>query len=1706
MNLRGRLVRRRLPGSGQWPGRFEEKSVKMQSHVKSRRLNSRSEARCRLHQAARACVEFLERRVLLSTTNASLVADASVTSASADTNFGSAPELFIQDPTPTNATQIAFLKFDISGINTINSAMLKLNGSLTNPGDPPVSASVFAVSDSSWTESGITFNNEPPIGSTISGATATVGSVNPQIDTFDISSYIQAQKQQGNTTISLAIESSTPSANPAQFDSKEGGTAPALVIDNTPAANPTATLTPAGPVTTPGAHETVVAEYSGPAAISTGTIVAGNLTVTGGASIGNNVTVDASNPDDVFATYTIVAPNGSAWTAADDGSYTVTLKATQVEDANNNFAGTTGANFTVAVPDTTSPVIASINAPVVSAAGNANEPITVVYTDDVAVNAGSIGLTDITVNGPGGSRNATMVGTSPAGNAKTVTATYQIAAPAGGWNATQDGSYNIAIAANSVKDTSNNGIGAGGGNFSVNIGDATAPVIASITAPPVNAAGNQNEAVTVVYTDDVAVDFNSIGLTDLTVNGPGGSRNAASVATSPSANAKTITATYQVAAPAGGWDAAQDGSYTISIGAGSVTDTSNNGIAAGGANFTVGIADSTAPVASSVSAPNISVIGGDTQQITVVYTDDVAVKFTTIGLADISVSGPAALNVTGVATTPSADSSIVTATYTVTKASGQPWASTDNGTYNITVLGGAVTDTNNNGNAAKTGAFMVGVPVPDVVPPTHSISAPNVNAPGGTTETVTVVYTDNTAINAATIDNTSLSVSGPGGTLSLFNLTKLPAVNGPTITAIYTFNAPGGAWAPGDNGMYTVTLAANHVKDTSANADIGGTATFMVNAVIPDTVAPVAVLDAPNITAPGAATEEVSAVYTDNVAIDTTKIKKTNLTVTGPSGALNVSGVTFTGSGKTVTASYAVDAPGGAWSHTANGTYTVTLGANQVKDTSGNSAASTSTSFTVNAAIPDTTPPAVSIIAPGFTSASLGPEQIVVVYTDAGNVKASTIAASNLTVTGPSGALTVAGVANTPAGNAQTVTAIYSVTPLNGGWSYASNGTYSVSLAAGSVKDTSGNGIAATTANFVVNIPTPANPNDATFNGGSAVSTPFTAEGTAVLADGQVAVVGEQGDAAAGKAQGVIELFNADGTVATDFGANGFVTTAASANETFHAVLAQGNSIVAGGSGGGFLLQRYNTSGQLDTAFGSGGSVVTNFGASNEAVYSLALNPNGTIAAGGTSNGNFAFADYDANGNLASGFGQSGRQLFDVGSSTDVVGSIAFQSNGDLVAVGSTGPQVVVVRLNTSGNADTTFGSSGLVIVPGLVANTSQSTGDHTEGLAIEADNSILVANQTTAGHFGVVHLDANGNVISSFGTNGLATAAFGTTDDADAVFLQPGGQIVVAGTTNASGTPTAIAAFDQTGAPIASFGLLGKLTLPASVGGASEIVSGSSVSSAFGTQTSDGHLVLGTNGISSSSIVRKLSVVGTKNANAGTPLGSFGVSGRKNVKLTVSINNVKVTLSIVGGTGQAFLATNGLHLEIAAGAKGAMLSITTRGGSRRVTLGDLTVTGTLRNLVSNVVDLAGTLSATGAIGTLSIGNVRGGTIAAGGGIGALSLVSASGARILAGANLGADGELGGEGADADIFSTGAIRAFKVTGSLAASVVAAGVDPVDGTYLDGDDKLIGGAASIIRNVTARKIDASTRFVAGKFLTASIPKRVKPGSDSHFEIL
>src|SRR5687768_8915063 len=91
-----------------------------------------------------------------------------------------------------------------------------------------------------------------------------------------------------------------------------------------------------------------------------------------------------------------------------------------------------------------------------------------------------------------------------------------------------------------------------------------------------------------------------------------------------------------------------------------------------------------------------------------------------------------------------------------------------------------------------------------------------------------------------------------------------------------------------------------------------------------------------------------------------------------------------------------------------------------------------------------------------------------------------------------------------------------------------------------------------------------------------------------------------------------------------------------------------GKIVVVGTSNDDFALVRLHPDGSLDTSFDGDGKVFTTFGAI-EAGRSVALHADGKIVVGGTANGNFALARYNADGSLDTTFDGDGRVTVDFG-------------------------------------------------------------------------------------------------------------------------------------------------------------------------------------------------------------------------------------------------------------------------------------------------------------------------------------------------------------------------------------------------------------------------------------------------------------------------
>jgi uncharacterized delta-60 repeat protein len=1377
-------------------------------------------------------------------------------------------------------------------------------------------------------------------------------------------------------------------------------------------------------------------------------------------------------------------------------------------------------------PDTTAPTT-SIWVGNVTSGGGSTHSVTVVYDDASGINNGTIDTGDISVERGGSTLNVISVDVSgDTGTART--AMYTFEALGGSWDSGDNGAYTVTVNTNAVLDASAEANGNAGNatNFVVDV----APPLSEIRAGTLRDAGSTT-TVTVVYNADVAVDRSTIDTGDIDVRLAGALNVTAANITDVSSGGRAVTVVYTIQGPGGAWDSGDNGEYAVSLNPGAVRDA--NGTALDAAPTFLGVdieppapVDNTKPTVSIAPIGDVTGAGGSSMTVVVTYGDDTLVDADDVGTGDIAVSknGPGGnLNVTGVSTQVSGDGKTVIATYTVA-APGGSFDSADNGTYTVRVQDDAVRDAAGNGNDDASASFAINIDAPppppppsqDTTAPTASVNAGNVDAAGGSSHAITVTYQDDVGIDVGTVGTGDLTVSGPGGNLSVTGVSTQVSGGGKTVVATYTLAAPGGSFDSADNGGYTVTLNAGAVSDTSGNGVGSASDPFTVDVPAPpppDDAGPVAAISAPNIGTPGAGTHTITVVYTDEGRIRANTIGTDDLIVSLNGGApLNVVDVQTSSAdgGRKITATYVVAAPGGSWDVADNGTYSVAIAAGAVADTQGNGSAAAAGSFTVNASVQDDAAPSGGIVTGNVTTAGVTKQLVTVGYADDTGIDFSTIGTDDVKVTGPAGelAVNVVDIAQAADGTGATVT--YTFAAPAGGFTSAHNGTYTVTLAADSVRDAAGKGVAAASATFQVAVPEPT-PIDPGFGNGNAVNTNFTAEAVATNAAEKVLVAGRIGNSA------VIDVRNADGTPDLTFNKTGQVVSVT--ENAYYAVVAQGDKIVVAGTvNGDFVLVRYNADGRLDLSFGSGGRVVVDFGMPNDAAYALALAPDGKLVAAGVSDGNLAFARFGPDGALDPTFAQGGKQMFDLGG-MDLAGSVVVQPDGKVVAAGTSvtdagAAQVAVIRLGANGEADPTFSGDGLLFVAGLAGRNDPTLADRSVGLALQSDGKILVGNHTAGDNFGVARIDANGNVDSAFGSDGVATADFGGSDDVDAIIVQPTGEILAVGTSLSGGTgSTTVSAFSASGAMIEAFGTGGMLTIDSGVLPASrELHVGDLVLRAFGARQANGRVVVGTTNNApqqaSQSALRRLNVPGTRSVAAGTQIGTFGaVNGRTQKLVYTDADGTKITFVIKGGTGTAFLgADNRINLVLTDdGGGGATVSVKGKGGDGRITFGDVTANGAVRSMSVKNGDLAGMFCAAGGIGKLTLGNVTG-SICSAGGIGSLTAAALNGAKVLAGTNLGADGEFGGTGADADAFGAGEIGRLKVAGQIVGSTVGAGLDPVDATYLDEDDRVIGGAASVIRSITARGADDSSRFLAGAFGKVKLGAKVTPATDARFRVL
>jgi len=379
--------------------------------------------------------------------------------------------------------------------------------------------------------------------------------------------------------------------------------------------------------------------------------------------------------------------------------------------------------------------------------------------------------------------------------------------------------------------------------------DKKAPKVSLDVLSPVT-AGNSIYEFIVTYTDNKAIKARSIDSNDIRVIGSNGyNQLAKKVGAVSSGKGKTFRVTYQVGAPNGAWDAADNGFYRLALQANQVCDTSRNFIRAKGLG---GLSVAISPAGNAVPTASLDGTGYFTNKSTtfdffITYSDDKAIDIDSLGDGDILVVGPNGFSQLAKKIsldTPSSGTPRKVRYRFI--APGGTWDASDNGSYKIDLQAGQVKDSDGSFAAAKNlGSFPLTIPstpaavdtpvAVESIAPTASLSAANLSTGDSSTYDFTVTYTDNNAVNVASFDNNDVQVTGPNGFNQLATFLSVnDSSNGNPRTVTYRVTAPGGSWDNADNGSYSVTLQSNQVSDTNGNfASAASLGTFLANIPLP---------------------------------------------------------------------------------------------------------------------------------------------------------------------------------------------------------------------------------------------------------------------------------------------------------------------------------------------------------------------------------------------------------------------------------------------------------------------------------------------------------------------------------------------------------------------------------------------------------------------------------------------------------------------------------------------------------------------------------------------------------------------------------------------------------------------------------------------------------------------------------------------------------
>ena len=246
---------------------------------------------------------------------------------------------------------------------------------------------------------------------------------------------------------------------------------------------------------------------------------------------------------------------------------------------------------------------------------------------------------------------------------------------------------------------------------------------------------------------------------------------------------------------------------------------------------------------------------------------------------------------------------------------------------------------------------------------------------------------------------------------------------------------------------------------------------------------------------------------------------------------------------------------------------------------------------------------------------------------------------------------------------------------------------------------------------------------------------------------------------------------------------------------------------------------RYNVNGSLDPSFGTNGIDTPFIRTPTFSNATAILNDgNGKILIGAigesTLNTVYSIIRYDEDGNIDSSFNH-GRPL-----QTGLYGVPAIALDNEKIVEVYPTDSIHIIRYNPDGSPDSSFGRNGYVST--FVSDTTIWYGENSSKLSlmVQSDGKLVIAGHAGYGNFyfvNIARLNADGTVDSSFGKDGISGAQVQLYSDIFSLVQQPDGKILLgAGQSENLGYlfhPFYLLRFNANGDLDSSFGMNGVAT-----------------------------------------------------------------------------------------------------------------------------------------------------------------------------------------------------------------------------------------------------------------------------------------------------